>query len=89
MIKQLLSTWTAEKNQRTKMQQAYFVTALLLTIISGVATLINVSFGRSMVMIAALIALVYFVNAIAWAVFDMIISRKLEQRLKADSSKKR
>ena len=86
--KQLLATWSSEKNQRLKLQSAYLVIVILLAVISGLVTLINVSIGRSLIIIDALIALVYVVNGLSWMIFDMIVSKKIETLTKPATKKR-
>lgn len=88
LIKQILATWNAEKNERLKMQQAYFTIVIILAVVSGLVTLINVSIGRSIIMIAAIFALVYLVNAVSWVIFEMVIAKKLETIVKPTTKKR-
>lgn len=88
IIQQLFATWNAEKNQRLKMQRAYFMLALLLAVVSGLVTLLNASVGRGLIMAAALFALVYIVNAVSWTIFDMIIARKIDQTVRTSDKKR-
>lgn len=88
LIKQIITTWNAEKNERLKMQQAYFTIVIILAVVSGLVTLINVSIGRSIIMIAAIFALVYLVNAVSWVIFEMVIAKKLETIVKPTTKKR-
>ena len=88
ILKQLLTTWNSEKNQRLKLQQAYFTIALTLAVIAGLLTLINVSLGGTILIIAALIAMTYVVNGLAWLILDMIVSKKIDQASKATTRKR-
>ena len=88
IIKQLLITWNAEKNQRLKMQRAYFILVILLAVASGLITLVNVAIGRSLIMVGALIALVYIVNGLSWMIFDMIVGKKVDQLTKTIEKKR-
>ena len=88
ILKQLLTTWNSEKNQRLKLQQAYFSIALTLAVIAGLLTLINVSLGGTILIIAALIAMTYVINGLAWLILDMIVSKKIDQASKATTRKR-
>ena len=88
IIKQLLITWNAEKNQRLKMQRAYFILVILLAVASGLITLVNIAIGRSLIMVGALIALVYIVNGLSWMIFDMIVGKKVDQLTKTTEKKR-
>ena len=88
IIKQLLIDWNSEKNQRIKLQQAYLVLVVLMAIASGLVTLVNLSLGRTIIMSAAILALVYVVNSISWLVLDMIVSKKIDLIAKVPSKKR-
>ena len=88
IIKQLLIGWNSEKNQRIKLQQAYLVLVVLMAIASGLVTLVNLSLGRTIIMSAAILALVYVVNSISWLVLDMIVSKKIDLIAKVPSKKR-
>ena len=88
IIKQLLIVWNSEKNQRIKLQQAYLVLVVLMAIASGLVTLVNLSLGRTIIMSAAILALVYVVNSISWLVLDMIVSKKIDLIAKVPSKKR-
>ena len=88
IIKQLLIDWNSEKNQRIKLQQAYLVLVVLMAIASGLVTLVNISLGRTIIMSAAILALVYVVNSISWLVLDMIVSKKIDLIAKVPSKKR-
>ena len=88
IIKQLLIDWNSGKNQRIKLQQAYLVIVVLMAIASGLVTLVNISLGRTIIMSAAILALVYIVNSISWLVLDMIVSRKIDLIAKSPGKKR-
>ena len=88
IIKQLLIDWNSEKNQRIKLQQAYLVIVVLMAIASGLVTLVNISLGRTIIMSAAILALVYIVNSISWLVLDMIVSKKINLIAKSSGKKR-
>ena len=88
IIKQLLIDWNSEKNQRIKLQQAYLVLVVLMATASGLVTLVNISLGRTIIMSAAILALVYIVNSVSWLVLDMIVSKKIDLIAKAPGKKR-
>ena len=88
IIKQLLIDWNSEKNHRIKLQQAYLVIVVLMAIASGLVTLVNISLGRTIIMFAAILALVYIVNSISWLVLDMIVSKKIDLIAKSSGKKR-
>ena len=88
IIKQLLIDWNSEKSQRIKLQQAYLVLVVLMAIASGLVTLVNLSLGRTIIMSAAILALVYVVNSVSWLVLDMIVSKKIDLIAKVPGKKR-
>ena len=88
IIKQLLLTWNSERNQRIKLQQVYFSLAILLTIGAGLMTLLNAYVGQMLVITAAFVGTVYITNAIFWIVTDMIVAKKISERIKSVSKKR-
>ena len=61
---------------------------VLMAIASGLVTLVNLSLGRTIIMSAAILALVYVVNSISWLVLDMIVSKKIDLIAKASGKKR-
>ena len=59
-----------------------------MAIASGLVTLVNISLGRTIIMFAAILALVYIVNSISWLVLDMIVSKKIDLIAKASGKKR-
>ena len=87
-IKEFLITWNSEKNERLKMQRAYFALVILLAVIAGLTTLVNVSIGQNLVIISAIFALVYVVNAVSWMILEMIIAKKVDALSKPTTKKR-
>ena len=87
LFKQFLAEWNSGKNQRTKLQQAYFLIVILLAVISGFSSLLNGDFGRTLMLFAAFIAVVYAVNGIAWALLDAFVAPVLPKHDKLSRKK--
>ena len=87
IIKQLLLAWNSERNQRLKLQQVYFSLAIVMTVTAGLVTLLNVYFGQILVVMAAYVGIAYVTNAVFWTVADMIVSKKISERIKPASKK--
>lgn len=82
VLKQLLLTWNSERNQRLKLQQVYFSLAIVLAIVAGLVTLLNVYVGQVLIIVAAFIGMVYVTNAVSWTVTDMIVAKKISEHIK-------
>lgn len=89
VLKHVLINWSAEKNQRIKLQQAYFTLVILLAVIAGLVTLLNAYAGMNLIITAAFLAAVYLTNAVCWTVIDLIVSKKINDTFKRTTVKKR
>ncbi len=76
VIKQVYASWSSEKNQRRKLQQAYVIVASILAALAGVVTLLNDSLGKKLLMVAAGAIFIFFVNAIMWALVEAFVSSR-------------
>jgi len=76
VIKQVYASWSSEKNQRRKLQQAYVIVASILAALAGVVTLRNDSLGKKLLMVAAGAIFIFFVNAIMWALVEAFVSSR-------------
>ena len=76
VIKQVYVSWSSEKNQRRKLQQAYVIVASILVALAGVVTLLNDSLGKKLLMVAAGAIFIFFVNAILWALVEAFVSSR-------------
>lgn len=76
VIKQVYVSWSSEKNQRRKLQQAYVIAASILAALAGVVTLLNDSLGKKLLMVAAGAIFIFFVNAIMWALIEAFVSSR-------------
>lgn len=76
VIKQVYVSWSSEKNQRRKLQQAYAIVASILAALAGVVTLLNDSLGKKLLIVAAGAIFIFFVNAIMWALVEAFVSSR-------------
>lgn len=76
-IKQSLSSWSYQKDQRRKLQQAYLTVVFIGLVLAGLLTLLNVPQSRLAAMIAAGFAVVYLVNGIAWSLLEAFVAPNL------------
>ena len=80
VIKQVYVSWSSEKNQRRKLQQAYVIVASILAALAGVVTLLNDSLGKKLLMVAAGAIFIFFVNAIMWALVEAFVSSRSDSK---------
>ena len=76
-IKQSLSSWSYQKDQRRKLQQAYLTVVFIGLVLAGLLTLLNVPQSRLAALIAAGFAVVYLVNGIAWSLLEAFVAPNL------------
>lgn len=88
-LRQVIHDWKTEKNQRVKLQQAYFAAIILLALLSGITVLIYYQLSRIAIMVAAFLAVVYIVNAIMWVIVDTVITPKLPKAGHANPAKRK
>ena len=79
IFQQILAQWNSDKNQRTKLQRAYFMLVILLTLTAGALAAVNAELSRSVVTAAAFLLAVYAVNGVAWLLLDSLVSPKLPE----------
>lgn len=77
LMKQLLVEWNTNKNQRTKLQQAYLILATMALILTGLLSLIGTTYTHAVASIAGILLVVFLVNGIMWAVLDAFITPRL------------
>ncbi len=76
-LRQFAAEWNDDRNQRTKLQQAYITVAVLLSAVAGMFVLVNADISRVLVLVAVGLAGVYIANAAMWLLLDSIVSPKL------------
>ena len=87
LFKTVLFDWNGNKNQRIKLQQAYFAIIILLAMFAGVITLFSPSIGQHIMIVAAGFAGVYIVNGIIWTLLEGIIIRRVDDLKRSEKRK--
>lgn len=77
LLKQFLIEWNSGKNQRSKLQQAYVILAIGLTIAAGLSSLSQADLSRSLMLLATFLAAVYLVNGATWAILEAFVTPRL------------
>ncbi len=75
----LLRDWNSQKSEREKLQQAYIATVFCTAVIAGLATLLNQTIGRFLLIISAGSGVVFIVNAVTWALLEAFIIHKVKK----------
>ena len=86
-IHEILINWNKKNNERVKLQHAYFALIIALVIIAGLVSLLNVETGRQLLIIGSVIGVVFVVNAVAWALLESFILRKVATKPRSTTKK--
>ena len=88
IIKQLLTDWNGDKNQRTKLQRAYCFVVIFLILFAGLVTLANPDLGHAIVQIGLFFAAVYIVNVVAWALLNAFVAPRVAAYVRTAKKKR-
>lgn len=75
--KQFLQEWNKQNSERAKLQHAYAVLALSALVIAGLVGLLNDEFGLYVLYVAFGLTVVFFANAIGWAMLQSFVLQRL------------
>ena len=81
-IIEYLRKWNATKTERQKLQDTYLLLGIVIIIISGLITFLNVKLGYSLVMIGLALLAAYSLNGIGWHLLSSIILSKINSKSK-------
>ena len=79
-MNEYLRDWNKKHNERVKLQYAYAATALTLLVLAGLVGLLNDELGRTLLVYVFAITIIFFVNAIAWALLESFVLRRISTR---------
>ncbi len=74
-----LRQWSKNNNDRSKLQHAYFVCALAVLVLAGLASLVNAQLGQNLLLVSTGFAVLFFANAVAWALLDSFVITKISR----------
>lgn len=81
-IIEYLRKWNTTKTERQKLQDTYLLFGVVIVIVSGLITFINIKAGYALVMIGLALLAAYAMNGIAWHLLSSIILSKISSRPK-------
>lgn len=81
-IIEFLRKWNTTKTERQKLQDTYLLLGVVIIVISGLITFLNVKLGYTLVMIGLTLLGAYVMNGIAWHLLSSIILSKISSRPK-------
>jgi hypothetical protein len=76
-----LINWNKANDERTKLQHAYMIIVAAAVVLAGLVSLLNPYYGQMLLQFAILVAGLFLVNALAWAVLQTFILHKLPKNL--------
>ena len=79
---EFIRKWNATKTERQKLQSVYLLLGVVIIIISGLITFINIDLGYMLVMIGLISLGVFVVNGVSWHLLSSIVLSKITTRSK-------
>lgn len=73
-----LQQWNKTHDDRTKLQYAYFTLIIVLVVIAGLVSLLNVDLGRQLLALASIAGGIFIINAVAWVLLQSFILVRLQ-----------
>ncbi len=75
-VKDLLSQWNADHDERIKLQHAYLVISVLGIVVAGLVGLLNYDASRALLRICFAGLGIFVINGIGWALLSgLVLSR--------------
>ncbi len=87
LLKLSIIEWNSNKNQRTKLQQAYLIVTFIVATAAGLLTLLSVDLGKTLVTVAAVFLAAFVVNAVSWALIDAFVIAKVNKLSRSKAKK--
>jgi len=75
-----LRKWNSSKTERQKLQSIYLIVGIVIILISGLITFLNVTLGYTLVMSGIVLLTIFVANGIAWHLLSSIFLSKLGSR---------
>lgn len=77
LMEKTLREWNASNGERVKLQHGYIAAAVVTIVAAGLVGLVNYELGQRLTALALLALAVFFINLIAWTLFDGIVLRRI------------
>ena len=75
-----LREWSKTNDRHTKLQHTYGMLAILALVAAGLFSLINFELGQLLLSASFILAALFFINVIAWALIDAFLIDRLTKR---------
>lgn len=86
-LREILTNWNKKNDDRVKLQHAYFTLIIVLVVVAGLVSLLNVETGRQILLLGSIAGVVFVVNAIAWALLESFVVRKVATKSRSTTKK--
>jgi len=79
---EFIRKWNAAKTERQKLQDVYFLLGVVIIVVSGLVTFINIELGYTLVMIGLVFIAAFIINGVSWHLLSSIVLSKFSGRPK-------
>lgn len=76
-----LVQWNKANDSRTKLQQTYASLVATAVVLAGLVSLLNPYYGQMLLRFAVILAGLFIVNALAWALLQTFVLNKLPRNV--------
>lgn len=75
--------WNSATNEREKLQHTYLTIAIATIVVSGLVSLVNVTLGRRLTVVALVAIGAFLLNFIVWHLVNSAVASRLNSRRKS------
>ena len=79
-IMEVLRAWNKSTPERVKVQHVYIAVIVVVTVVSGLISLISPQLGRQCIMVASVALIAFIANALVWALTRVYLLDRLERK---------
>lgn len=76
-LSESLKLWNKNNDDRAKLQHALMIVAVTLVVAAGLVGLLNVSLGQDILGFALVVAGVFLINSVAWALLQSFVIARI------------
>ncbi len=79
-VMEVLRTWNKSTSERVKVQHVYIAIIVVVTVVSGLVSLISPQLGRQFITVAGVALVAFIANALVWALTRVYLLDRLERK---------
>ena len=76
----VLRAWNKSTPERVKLQHVYIAIIIVVTVVAGLVSLINVQLGRQLITVAGIALVAVIANALTWALIRVYLLDRLDRK---------